>query len=742
MNLRRRKGATLGLVAVCVMVIVVIGIGVYFLAKILGGGREVANATDAGALNVAKKSVLLSTPAPPEFKEFEYPGPGAGITLLTYNRCVAKVMIVAMNAKTIGGSAPGNVVTLIQKLDLVGPKLLGKLLGNTKFDEASTLNQHRLINQNQAVTSVGGVVADKAYMKPKGATNVFFSTNVSANGLTVPKAVSTKVPLNNPPLAANPNAFYMAGYEPITLATGQSIYGTPVFPQVTPHLVSLADFDQPAPAHGTAPPNAFKSDSSVQEQKTNLFTGAVACAIVGAINSGGSNNGSIGNGFEFPGALPYGFIEIQNLAANPQPPGYDEFAYDTNIFNNWLAKDTYVLGDNPGGKSQNSTNLLFGHDDPSVQAWANWANGMGPLPPNAASTSNQAVFFQFPGASIPVQLTQANSASYKANMAKIKMPSGTFNCYQQLSDPNTNYALAGACVPGAAAITTLSGEQFPVNPPPNSGQNFSNVDQVKAQVLVAFSDKGTAPNKPWSVTASPLVNTGLGVYADFYGNATPYPMPSPAPIMAVPTPQYKMPLQRIGNVWQLLNQVGAAKLCGRTTTLDDLVLRCQEIQPKTLRSDVIALLQSPTAQLPMAPARSGTKTKLYIYLPNGDLSKPLQIDGATPPGFGLVGGLVGGANPDGVDPSDPMAFPGPACQYNKYFIQDTIVNARAKTPADWGDELVHIAPYIDDNPPIGPNAMYAYDWAHWWPGSGANNNLGRLWFENGAYGDVNFSHIN
>ncbi len=725
MNLRRKKGATLGLVAVCVMVIIVVGVGVYFLAKILGGGREVANATDAGALHVAKTSMLLSTPAPAEFKEFEYPGPGDGITLLTYNRCVAKVMLVAMNAQKVGGAAPGNVPALIAKLDDVGTKLLAVLLGNSKFDEASAVNQHRLINQNQAVT---GSVTDKAFMKPKGATNVFFSKNFA--GLAVPPAVSTKVPLNVSG-SANPDAFYMAGYEPITLATGQTIFGTPVFPQVTPHLVAFTDFTQPAPAHGTAPPNAFKSDSSVREQKTNLFTGAVACAIVGAINTGGSKSGPIGNGFEFPAALPYGFIEIQNLAANPQPPGYDANTYDANIFNNWLAKDTYVLGDNPGGKSQNSTYLAFGHDDPSVQAWANWANGLGPLPPDAVSTSNQAVFFQFPGASVPVQLTQANSAGYKANLAKIKMPSGTTNCYQQLSDPSTNYALSGGCVPGAAAITALSGEEFPMNPPPQSGQNFSNVDQVKAQVLVAFSDKGTAPNKPWSVTASPVMNTGLGVYADFYGAATPYPVPSPSPIMAVPTPQYKMPLQRVGTVWQLLNQVGG---CGPTTTLDDLVLRCQEIQPKTIKSDVVALLQSPQAQLPMAAANSGLRTKLYIYLPNGDLSKSLQIDGGTPPG------MVGTPNPDGVDPS--AAFPGPVCQFNKYFIQDTIVNARAKTAADWGDELVHIAPYTEDNPPVGPSAMYAYDWAHWWPGSGANNNLGRLWFENGAYGSVTFSHIN
>jgi hypothetical protein len=53
---RRRKGATLGLVASCVLVIIVLGMGVFFLAKLFGGGREVANATDAGTLSIAKNA--------------------------------------------------------------------------------------------------------------------------------------------------------------------------------------------------------------------------------------------------------------------------------------------------------------------------------------------------------------------------------------------------------------------------------------------------------------------------------------------------------------------------------------------------------------------------------------------------------------------------------------------------------------------------------------------------------------
>lgn len=738
MTFRRRKGATLGLVAVCVMVIVVVGIGVYFLAKILGGGREVANATDAGALHVAKTAMAISVTPPPTFKEFGYPTPNDGITLLTYNRCVAKVMIVAMNAQNVGGQAPTNVVKLIADLDQIGNSLLSALVSNGNFNQASAANQHRLVNERSAV--LGGVT-DKAFMKPKGATNVFFSANVTGAGLMVPRAVSDKKPDNSLAKVDDPNNFYMAGYEPIPLATGQKIYGCPVFPQIKPHLVALGDFNAPAPAHGTAPPNAFKSDSNVQEQKTNLFTGAVACAIVGAINSGGSKTGTIGNGFEFPGALPYGYIEVQNMPANPEPPGFDAMNFNDNIFNNWLSEDTFVMGEAPSGKTQDSRNLVFSHSDDTMKAWALWANDKGPMPSKAdvSSESKDAVYFKQDGVDTPVQLSSANAPGLKSALAKIKYPrpSGDnlaqpTNCFQLLSDPTYRYGLAGSCVPGAAAITSLTGQDFPKDPPAKAGDNFSNVDQVKAQVLVAFANKGNAPDRPYAVQVYPIRNTGLGCYLELYGSNEPYPLPSAAPVMAVPSDQFHMPLQQVGSIWQLLKQVGG---CSTTTTLDDLVLRCQEIQPKTSRADVLALLKS--TPLPMKPAPSTENYKMYIYLPNGDLSQNLVCTLTKPPGYNAAD-----SNPDGIDPTRSHPFPYTPCQVNKYSIQGTIVNAHSQGANDLGDELVHQAPYLDEDPPVGPHGMVAYDWAHWWPGSGANNNLGRLWFENGAYNGVHFSHIN
>lgn len=57
MKLNRRRGATLGLVAVCVFVVIILAVGFFILAKIIGGEREVGNATDAGVLIVARNAM-------------------------------------------------------------------------------------------------------------------------------------------------------------------------------------------------------------------------------------------------------------------------------------------------------------------------------------------------------------------------------------------------------------------------------------------------------------------------------------------------------------------------------------------------------------------------------------------------------------------------------------------------------------------------------------------------------------
>ncbi len=117
MKLRRRKGAVLGLVAVCVLVIVVIGIAFFMISKLIGGGREVAHVTDSGVLNVAKQ---VMTDVTNNFQndnapDFLYDGipPGQPITLYSYNRCVGHALMVALNAQTSGTSAAATDATSV-----------------------------------------------------------------------------------------------------------------------------------------------------------------------------------------------------------------------------------------------------------------------------------------------------------------------------------------------------------------------------------------------------------------------------------------------------------------------------------------------------------------------------------------------------------------------------------------------------------------------------------------------------
>lgn len=54
----RRRGSTLALIAACTIILVVIGVAFIFYTLIMGGGKELQNASDAGVLNVAKVAMI------------------------------------------------------------------------------------------------------------------------------------------------------------------------------------------------------------------------------------------------------------------------------------------------------------------------------------------------------------------------------------------------------------------------------------------------------------------------------------------------------------------------------------------------------------------------------------------------------------------------------------------------------------------------------------------------------------
>ncbi|MBS1956243.1 MAG: hypothetical protein JST89_18805 [Cyanobacteria bacterium SZAS-4] len=769
--MRRRKGSTLGLVAICVLVIIVIGIAVFFLTKIMAGGREVANTTDAGTLNTAKQMLKIAVPpetGPPyDFTPFVYPPNAGGITLLTYNRAVAAALLISINADKIKGNAPAKAAQVAAEVDKMGAALTAKLTGSSTFSDLQ--NNTRMWGNN----GVAGTVADAAWMKSQdpGATNVYFNTN-TLDGFPLPLSATKFTPLNNTPGGVVSPGKYMAGYRPINLPTGQVLFGTPVMPQQAPHLVSYGDFKANQTPFGSAPPNALHVDAKSFESKTAIFGGALACAIAGAIDKGGTN-GPLGNGFEFAAALPSGYIEFLNWRANPVPPGYDPNAVNgDNIFNEEIGGgpggiySTWIAGDTNDVQTTQNVAFMSNANGPGsaalLAAWCNWAANGGTPPQGTVYAGKRSLDLKpgFTAANPPA--TGSNAFNTLKTIYALNQASSTHinDCGAQIASP-PNFGLTGPCVTGFGAMQATFQRTVPVTGTPNQSQNFSQVDWAKATVIVAFQGKGgpngfktTNPvtggvtsqtvnhnsgdldgksiNNGINVNMMATDDSGLGAYRD-YGMVGQRVPPNPNS-MPVPNQGYNLPLEGVGTILQLMQQTMGSSCLNNVKA--DILLRCQQIQPKTKASDVDVLLNTPFPMAafnssPNTKASDQTANKLYIYLPNNDLSQPLQIDAGPPPGVSAT--LV---DPDGKSPdySD-------ACSNNKYDIQGNLVDTM-DVGASQGDEYVHQAPYVKMDPDTG---MTATDRALWWPGSGALRTLGRLTFREtglGPVGGTTFSQIN
>lgn len=768
--MRRRKGSTLGLVAICVLVIIVIGIAVFFLTKIMSGGREVANTTDAGTLNTAKQMLKIAVPAETgptyDFTPFIYPPNAGGITLLTYNRAVAAALLISINAKDIGGTAAAKAASVAAEVDKMGTALTAKLTGSSTFSDLQ--NNTRMWGNN----GVTGTVADAAWMKSQdpGATNVYFNKD-SLGTFAVPESPTKFSPLNNIPGGVVNPGKYMAGYKPINLPTGQVLFGTPVMPQQAPHLVSYGDFKANQTPFGSAPPNALHVDARAFEQKSAIFGGALACAIVGAIDKGGTA-GPLGNGFEFAAALPSGYIEFLNWRANPTPPGYDPNALNgDNIFNEEIGGgpggiySTWIAGDtNDVNTTQNVAFMTNANGTPGssalLAAWCNWAANGGTPPQGTVYAGLRSIDLKpgFTAANPPAQGSNAFN-TLKTIYALNQANSNHINdCAEQIAT-GPNFGLTGPCVTGFGAMQATFQRTVPKTGNPNPSQNFSQVDWAKATVIVAFQGKGGASgfqthnlstgnvtsetinhnpdlngqsiNNGVSVYLNATDDSGLGAYNDYGIAGQRIPPNGAVNSMPVPNQGYTLPLEDVGTIAQLMRQT-MGDSCLKDVK-DAIVMRCQQIQPSTTRAQVDALLnkQFPMASFSSSPttrASDQTANKLYIYLPNNDLSKPLQIDAGPPTGVSAT--IV---DPDGQAPSM-----GDQCMNTRYDLQGNLVDTLDQGAAQ-GDEYVHMAPYVKMEP---DSVMSANDHALWWPGSGALRTLGRMTFRETGTGNVTFSQIN
>src|SRR5688572_14134624 len=104
---RQQKGGTLALVVTCVFFVIIMGVGLFFVAQLMGGGREPQQATDFGNLNVAKRALVSPDIDPTPAERLNFGGLFTSeatpkVNLQNYNRFVGKAFLVSLNALAQG----------------------------------------------------------------------------------------------------------------------------------------------------------------------------------------------------------------------------------------------------------------------------------------------------------------------------------------------------------------------------------------------------------------------------------------------------------------------------------------------------------------------------------------------------------------------------------------------------------------------------------------------------------------
>lgn len=569
MTSRNERGA-IGLVASVALLVVVLGAGLFLLSMIIGGHRELSNAVDSGVLNVAKQSLVQPTIDVNTLGTPEFSGLGENksdqISLLSYNRAVAQVMLVALNAKDENTPLAYNRVKLLNlQLEKLGTALAeaintGSSLNNA-FDQLLTMNNTRML---------GGISSRErqircAFMKPEQSTNMWFAPESLPN-------VDISKYLNNAPGAKKSASGqpYLKGYTPLTFGD-VTLVGTPVFPASAPHLVSTAEFDSSLtlPDVGiplsSIPANSFKGGANSEHVSTKNFVGSVACAIVGCAKN------------DFVARIPKGYIRIVNkpgIGGTNVDYGMIISDGDNDLFN----KELFA----PSSISQ-SDNGVFTTDKLQLAAWVKYNNSSGDdenghdgsLKPDVLGYKTDLMRFG----------TVANQRATMAELLNIK--SQICNC-NHLMYTGT---LAGPCKDNAPKWRANYGRMSKFADY-TASRPFMVVEDVKRQILEGRSKPGEGAqaidiNKPEAPSGLMLFN-----------HSATYPMPA-AP----------MQFAQLGSPWQLMNQVGPCASTRGGLAFRDIYMKCQQIRPGTSEAEIIAALDS--KKLPMG-------SSLYLYLDNSD----------------------------------------------------------------------------------------------------------------------------
>lgn len=271
---RVRKGAVLGLVAVLALALVMIAVAFFVISLYLGGGREVRNATDAGALNVGRKVLGLRTITQSDdeaqYKDVSDAQFQFGLTNI--NRVWGKALLAAANAQEIQNDGCSNADTtnhisaLYNGAESISNRIADKLTtpGNLYplFNEVSTANSVRMLGEQsttKALPTGSGGKWSTSLMNRGDESNLILKDNQLPSGVSV----TTVTAKNNDPC--------LPGYQPVNMF-GRTYWFVPFKFNERPRLESKNHFDAETvatkplnPSWSKPVPNAFSCTAATEK---------------------------------------------------------------------------------------------------------------------------------------------------------------------------------------------------------------------------------------------------------------------------------------------------------------------------------------------------------------------------------------------------------------------------------------------------------------------------------------------
>lgn len=752
--LRRKRGAVLGLAAVVVLILVVLGFGFFFLAKIFGGGRELANATDSGAVNIAKQALKDPSRAPAAFgnqdimTNFAPYLEGQPVSLLNYNRLLAHAIIVALNAKSENTpQSAANAKRVWSALNEIASYLRAKLEDpnymERHFNELARANNLRMLG-NYGINANDYAVA---YLKHGGCTNVQIDSGVlnAAGGAQV-------LPIATSGFSGKQ---YIAGYSPFTITmNGESLTfcGIPLSPGDRPHLISLSEFkrlesDNFAVSFGnypseTLPPNTFKSSGLSREGKSQQMMSATACAIVGCLSE------------QLDMRMRYGVIEVRNGPSAPGPrgpmakQGEDVFCHGlsgpgiditgTNSDDYFChGSDTTAKGlEIRPGASDREIYMTMIQANHATMDLLNQVQRMGGMAEEhfyermgaawaderlwTGNYINQwCAYNEIADANVKEMLWRMNIPNRQRSLDSIRHRDGSrlgseeeLKTIRKMTVKNLywdNYNKPGGerYDPDALPMLDAIKKGYDQYGETDSGSNmnpggFTTVEQFKCDVM---SSRVNATN----CAEVPAPSTKSGV--KWFDHKDKFPAPSKPYNFGVAKSAY--------DYLVMIDQHDSGSGSLVDDVLKKMTRRCQEIEPSTSDSEVAALLKSKV--LPLG-------TTLYFYSSGSKMTAS-----TSPPPWYVATTADGGANAQG----------------KPYDVIGNIVNCSSEPPNGPVKKM-------SDNPPLDPFTDGLFpgwcwrsspkatctDSAIWTPSSGYNMLLGALEFQNTCSGGGSFCQPN